>query len=91
MFYFHYLISTLNSTFCLGKRKGNGGADSGVQSKIIKGSRDIGKTPLDVFNEFQPVSFFLTKVHDIPSRFNTTGAMSLKGEIIVALCEKAKL
>ncbi|BFZ07683.1 hypothetical protein BsWGS_10722 [Bradybaena similaris] len=60
------------------KRKGNEVADSGVQSKIIRGSRDTGKTALDVFNEFQPVSFFLTKVHDIPSRFNTTGAMSLK-------------
>ncbi|CAG5127419.1 unnamed protein product [Candidula unifasciata] len=60
-----------------GKRKGSEGAACEIQNKKVKGSKDE-KTPLDVFNEFQPISFFLTKVHDIPSRFNTTGAMSLK-------------
>ena len=37
------------------------------------------KTVVDVVSEFQPLSFFLTKVSGIDNRFNNTGAVSLKG------------
>lgn len=69
--------------FHLGKRRGNEEAETKVPEKVAKGeskTRKDEKTPLDVYNEFQPLSFFLTKVHGIPSEFNASGAMSLKGE-----------
>ncbi|XP_059162310.1 tyrosyl-DNA phosphodiesterase 1-like isoform X2 [Physella acuta] len=36
------------------------------------------KSPLDVYQEFQPFSFFLTKVKDIPVKYNSTGAFNLR-------------
>lgn len=38
------------------------------------------KSPLDVYQEFQPFSFFLTKVQDIPVKYNATGAFNLRGK-----------
>ena len=40
---------------------------------------EFDKTVVDVVSEFQPLSFFLTKVSGIDDRFNNTGAVSLKG------------
>ncbi|KAI8787957.1 tyrosyl-DNA phosphodiesterase 1 [Biomphalaria glabrata] len=56
-------------------------AESSDVNKKTKGASThniLNKSPQDVYQEFQPFSFFLTKVADIPQKFNTQGAMSLK-------------
>ena len=47
---------------------------------VKKKIKDSDKNPLDVFKEFHPYNFFLTKVEGIPDKFNNTGAFSLKGK-----------
>ncbi|CAL1541640.1 unnamed protein product [Lymnaea stagnalis] len=45
------------------------------------------KMPLDSFEEFQPFSFFLTKVSDIPQRHNAMGAMNLRDILSASMGE----
>jgi len=39
----------------------------------------VQRSPVDVFEENQPISFFLTKVAGIEEKFNRSHAMNLKG------------
>ena len=55
------------------KDEGTGAAEECRQTSDFK------KTVADVLAEFQPLSFFLTKVSGIDDRFNQTGAVSVKG------------
>ncbi|KAH9489505.1 tyrosyl-DNA phosphodiesterase 1 [Bulinus truncatus] len=52
--------------------------DSAKKSKLTFSKDGHDKSPLEVYEEFQPFSFFLTKVEDIPQKYNAVGAMSLK-------------
>lgn len=73
--------------FFSGKRKLDEQEDRAESSDVNKKTKGasthniLNRSPQDVYQEFQPFSFFLTKVADIPQKFNTQGAMSLKGNL----------
>lgn len=54
-------------------------SETNVPAKRPKLCSKDDKTVIDTIMEFQPISFFLTKVAGIDDKFNMTGAVSLKG------------
>lgn len=54
-------------------------SETNVPAKRPKLCSEDDKTVIDTIMEFQPISFFLTKVAGIDDKFNMTGTVSLKG------------
>ncbi|KAL8615227.1 hypothetical protein ACOMHN_050268 [Nucella lapillus] len=65
----------------IAKKKSRAAENGGVGTSANHGGdgdSHFTKTVADVVSEFQPLSLFLTKVSGIDSKFNTTGAVSIK-------------